>query len=210
VEDCDCENQAEPLNDEQFQRLEKDDRMRRLVLMGSLFLVIAPHVYSQGIFEFYNPTAQTRIGSINGPLAGPGFWGQALVGVTADSLSPLGSPLEHSSLGTVGPSDLSVPGVFAGERVFVQLAAWNGMAWGTSLANVPTNQIGYTDIVSFLLASPTQPYPVPQFTQPAIIPAIPELSAFSLILFGGAILAFRCCHARKRRVRQHDAQAVHS
>ena len=62
---------------------------------------LATDAFSQGYFIFDNPTAPTHVGSLNGPLAGPGVWGQALVGTTVDSLSPLGIPLEHQANGVV-------------------------------------------------------------------------------------------------------------
>ena len=56
----------------------------------------------QGTFLLSTSTARTRIGSTNGPLAGPGIWGQALAGFTADSLTPVGFPSEHWTNGLVG------------------------------------------------------------------------------------------------------------
>jgi hypothetical protein len=172
----------------------------KILFQATLFMLwLPPFGHSQGIFNFYNPTAQTRLDSTNGPLAGPGIWGQPLVGVSVDSLSPLGLPLEHDAFGIVGPSALSVPGVFAGQSVLVQLAAWDGTAWGTSLTNVPVNQIGYTDIVLVPLGTPDVPWAVPQFTRPAVVPLIPEPSAFCLAGVGAAgVFLFRRKRFRTR------------
>ncbi len=159
-----------------------------LQLLLLLVLSVASSTYSQGTFQFYNPTAPTRIGSLDGPLAGTGIWGQALIGTSVDSLSPFGMPLEHEANGVVPPIIIAVPGVFAGESVFVQMAVWDGHVWGNSLADVPANQIGYTDIVPRVLASPTQPNLFPDFTEPAVVPAVPEPGFLSMTILGGMAL----------------------
>ncbi len=150
---------------------------------------LARAAYSQGNFMFYNPTAPTHVGSLNGPLAGPGVWGQALVGTTVDSLSPLGVPLEHQANGVVPATVMTVPGVFAGEDVFVQMAAWDGTVWGASLSAVPPNQIGYTDVLSLgLVTGGGQPLQVTRFTTPAVVPSVPEPGFLSMTILGGMAL----------------------
>ncbi len=135
---------------------------------------------------------------MDGPFAGPGILGQALVGVSQNSLSPLGPALEHRTPGVVGPANLSVPGVFADDIVFVQLAAWDGAIWGDALAEVPANQIGYTDIIPVKLATPTQPYPVPEFTRSAVVPPVPEPDTIAMIILGWAVLMFAAAGYRRR------------
>ena len=41
----------------------------------------------------------TRIGSIDGELAGRGYYAQLLAGTSERSLSPIGSPTEHLAAG---------------------------------------------------------------------------------------------------------------
>ena len=167
-----------------------------IAILAALFSPV--QAGSQGIFTLYNTGAQTRLGSVDGPLAGPGIWGQALVGINESSLSPLGPALEHDSLGAVGPITLSVPGVFAGEDVFVQMAAWDGTVWGTSFGQVPGNQIGYTDVLSIgLVSGQGLPAEVTRFTKPAVVPPVPEPGVLAMIVLGG--MAMLCVVARRRR-----------
>ncbi len=113
------------------------------------------------------------------------------------------SPLPHY-LGAVGSLDAGVcPEVVldnfeAGETVYVQIAAWNAAVWGDTFAAVPATQIGRTDVVPVVLSVYTQPAPRPQFTKPAIIPAVPEPSAF---LLDSLAMALLCGVLRSRRSR---------
>ena len=163
-----------------------------------IFAIWLPsQAWSQGIFSISSQTALTRVGSLDGPLAGPAILGQALVGATEGSLSPLGPPRDHM-FGLLRDIALAVPGVFAGQDVFVQMAAWDGTVWGDSLAGVPANQIGYTDIVPVILASPTQPYPFPEFTRSAVVPPVPEPNTVAMIIVGWAVLMLAAAGHRRR------------
>src|SRR5438309_479672 len=127
-------------------------------------------------FEFVNDDVPTRLDMLGGPLAGPGFWAQALVGLTTNSLAPLGAASEHRAGGTIQPEPIYVP--YAGNPdgwgwVYVQLAAWDGRVWGTDFANVPTNQLGYTDTVVVGLDVPPGPGYPSVFNKPAIVPPAP-------------------------------------
>ena len=152
--------------------------------------------FGQGSLLLYNPGAPTRIGSIDGPLAGPGILGQFLVGATSDSLTPIGFPLEHTAGGIVFGGVGTVPQP-PRTYVQVQLVAWNSEIWGDSLENVPLEWRGTTDIVPvFLSLYPTQPAFSPVFTQPAIVP-VPEPGVVSLFCLGCGIAALRLF--RKKR-----------
>ncbi len=107
----------------------------------------------QGVFIASNVDAPTRIGSFDGPLAGPGIWGQFLTGSTADSLTPIDVPLEHVSGGRLSGPGI-VPGIPCGETAYVQMVAWDGTIWGTALEGVPATQLGRTDIVPVILSCP--------------------------------------------------------
>jgi len=112
------------------------------------------------------------------------------VGLTVDSLTPLGVPVEHTTGGRLSHIEhFNVPGTFPGESVFVQMAAWDGTLWGTNIVSVPPNQFGYTDIVSVFLSSDVSPVILPVFTLSAIVPQVPE--PFSLTLVGLSMSALR-------------------
>jgi hypothetical protein len=184
--------------------------MRKQLVAALLLIWFPVELRSQGTFIFDNISAPTRLGTVDGPFAGPDIWAHALVGLTADSLSPLGNPVQHDN-GYVFGDLVIVPYANYGTIVFVQMVAWNGTFWGTNKANVPSNQFGRTDTVSLIVLPPTQSPLIPQFTQPAVVPVIPEPSALALVVFGGAILFFRSgMHARSRATRRDDAKAVHS
>src|SRR5688572_27779625 len=123
---------------------------------------------AQGLFDVFNPFAHTHVGSLLGPEAGPGYWGQMLVGLTPDSLTPVGMPLEHRANGTILGGIVAVPGIDGGMTAFVQMWAWNGALWGTSLNGVPPDQFGKTDIVPVSLTFSFDPQYPPLFNQSAI------------------------------------------
>ena len=149
-------------------------------------------VCGQGEFVAYNGTALTRIGSLDGPFAGPGIWGQFLAGSNVDALMPVGMALEHRGHGAVGGpgSIIIVPGIPCGAHAFVEFVAWDRNQWGTSLAGVPFDQLGRTDIVPHLLSCLPFAIATPQFTQPAIVP-IPEPSVWALAALSGALSCWR-------------------
>jgi hypothetical protein len=169
-----------------------------LKLLGAilLFLSLQLESRSQGTFLFWNLGQPTRLGTLGGPVAGPGIWGQALVGLTMDSLTPLGSSLEHGPDGRVAPEGLEVPFADAGTRVLVQMAAWDGRVWGTAFSGVPPNQLGFTDIVPVALVPFFGLQEYPHFTSPAVVPEVPEPSATALALLGGAALLVHLCRRR--------------
>jgi hypothetical protein len=144
--------------------------------------------YGQGIFDLNTATARTRLGSLDGPLAGRGIWGQALVGMTADSLTPVGMPVEHIANGLIAGTGISVPFAEAGTTVFAQLAAWNGAVWGTEFARVPPDQLGHTDIAPVFLSTVLGQKFSPLWSVPAIVPTVPEPSIAFLAISGGLVL----------------------
>ena len=174
--------------------------MKRWVLITIWFALLL-QAHSQGTFFFSNPGAHTRIGSIDGPLAGPGIWAQMLAGPSPSSLDPVGMPVEHLlGNGIAINGTISVPNVAPTQTAYVQMVAWDGALWGTALAGVPDDQLGRTDIVPVVLSFPIiDPVGSPHFGQPAIVP-VPEPSAVALALFGGAMVWVwgRTCHRRRR------------
>jgi len=165
--------------------------MNRLLTSFVASLSLSYSAQCQGYFILSTETAPTRLNTIDGPLAGPGIWAHALAGNTADSLQPVGLSVEHYGYGLTFGITVTVPWANAGDTVFLQAIAWDGTSWGLNLADVPLNQIGYTDIVPITLDSPTGPGVIPLFTQPAIVPPIPEPSISSLLIFGVVIFRSR-------------------
>ncbi len=106
-------------------------------------------------------------------------------------------PLEHQANGVVPEAVMTVPGVFAGESVFVQMAAWDGTVWGTSFGQVPANQIGYTDVLYLgLVSGQGLPAELTRFTKPAVVPPVPEPGVLAMIVVGG--MAMLCAFHRRR------------
>ncbi|MBI2928549.1 MAG: hypothetical protein HYY24_23010 [Verrucomicrobia bacterium] len=178
--------------------------MKREIFLSAFIISSAVLGCGQGIFAFVNDAwgegARTRLGSIDGPLAGSSISAQMLVGPASDSLSPILPVARHIFDGMVrGVGTVTVPGFLPGDTVFVQMVAWDSIAWGASLASVPVDQLGRTDIVSvrlgsLLIGAP----PVPFFTKPAIVPPIPEPSSVALALVG-AFLWVAVRFSRPRR-----------
>ena len=168
-------------------------------IIASLMILLPAFANSQGTFLPDNLGARTRIGSTNGPFAGAGYWGQFLVGLTTDSLTPVGMPSQHGPNGGIGGEIVSVPGVPANTFAYIQMVAWDGTRWGTTLDNVPSDQFGRTDIVQHFFTHDLGPAFAPSFTQPAIVP-VPEPSTFVLSALGiGALwLASRTRRNNKR------------
>ena len=160
-------------------------------LACAALLLWAGNACGQGQFLFWNPQNRTRVGSLDGPYAGRGYWGQMLVGTSTGSLNPVGIPLEHYG-GYVGDGGtlVTVPDSVCFSRVYFQLVAWEGNLWGTSLANVPPAALGKTDIVLSGLGCFPAPLYAPPFTQPAIVP-VPEPSVVALAVAGAGLLLWR-------------------
>ena len=173
-------------------------RMIAILIVG----LVPLQASAQGTFVWSNPTAPTRLYKLDGPLAGTGIWGQMLVGTDAGNVMPLGIATEHIRIGNrstgivsgLGNGIVSVPGIECRQFTYIQFVAWDGEAWGTDLEFVPEHQLGRTDIVSHLLAGCLgDPETAPRFTQPAMVPPIPEPSTMALLLLAGgaAIISTR-------------------
>jgi hypothetical protein len=170
--------------------------MKIMILAVIWFASTVFNAWSQGQFLFLNSTAPTRIGTVDGPFAGAGFWAQMLGGASLDLLQPLGSPFEHGPNGYVFGGEITIPNAPCNSLGYVQLLAWDGSLWGTSLAAVPPDQLGRTDIVGVRLTCFPLPVGAPNFMQPAVVP-VPEPSVMALCLLGGAVLLF---NRRRRRL----------
>jgi len=156
-------------------------------LCGCLALTVQGQ---EGMFIFSNPTALTRIGSIDGPLAGEGMWAQMFAGLTPETLDPLGSPAEHGSLrpGWAFGGLLTVPGSDSFATAYAQMYAWDGQMWGTEFSDVPVEWLGNTDIVPVnLTIGAVGSFNSPRFTRPAVVP-VPEPSTVVLAVFGTLLM----------------------
>ena len=166
--------------------------MKALTLFAACLALVARTTLGQGTFEFDNRTAPTRVGSIDGPLAGTNIWAQMLEGQTMGSLSPVGMAVAHALggsqfAGLVLGGDVIVPGTFPCQIVYVEMVAWDGRLWGTSLAGVPIDQLGMTDTVPIRLGGggiPCEPIPAPVFRQPAVVP-VPEPATQAIVVMVG-------------------------
>ncbi len=148
-----------------------------------IFMVSFSAALGQGAFSFWNPGAPTYVGVLGGAVAGPGIYGQALVGLTTNSLAPLGVPIQHNVNGIVTPQAIGVDFAPTYSYVQVQMAVWNGTVWGTNFSNVPGNQFGFTDIVPVQIVFPTDAFwDQPHFLQSAVVPFIPEPSTSALFI----------------------------
>ena len=113
-----------------------------------------------------------------------------LVGGDPDNLFPVGMPLEHSIRGIVNGGVLTLDGFPCLSSAYAQFVAWDGTLWGSSLDQVPLDQLGRTDIVRTPLLCFPQPIFGPLFTQPAIVP-IPEPSVLAIGILGVSLVALR-------------------
>jgi hypothetical protein len=173
-------------------------------LVAAMLLLTIEPVMSQGRLVFGNPFAPTRIGSADGPLAGPNIYAQLLVGLTEEALMPIGVAIPHRATGDgiVNGGVLEVPDIPPLTSVYVQIVAWDSDFWGTELVNVPEHQLGRSAIDRLVLAG--DPYPLPpagpSFDHGAVVPLIPEPSTWALLVLGsGILLSRRWVHRRERR-----------
>jgi hypothetical protein len=166
--------------------------MKKNLYLTALCLCVSASLYAQGVFYGSNALARTRLGALDGPFAGTNIVGQMLGGATPSSLQPVG-PIDYHNNGEFFIEFITVPNVPAYQAAYVQLLAWDSTFWGTSLAGVPNDQLGRTDIASVLLTTgvfPDTAY-LPRFTQPAIVPPIPEPSVWALAVLALAALGMR-------------------
>ena len=63
----------------------------------------------QGVFFGSNAAGRTRVGSIDGPLAGTNIFGQFFSGATSDSLTPIDMASPHFQNGVFALGNVTVP-----------------------------------------------------------------------------------------------------
>lgn len=175
--------------------------MKPIILIFALATALAWDAQAQGRV-YFRTIVQTRLWSADGPIAGPGIWGQLLAGPTQESLAPVGIAGEHNIVGNITRvGDVEVPTVPCNSYGYAQMVAWDGTLWGTVLAGVPLDQLGYTDVVSVPMTCFPSSTVAPPFMQPAIVP-VPEPSTLALAGLGIVILTVL---AQRRHCRQADS-----
>ncbi len=172
--------------------------MKRKLILAALLGVMAVDVIAQG--SFINVVRlPTRIGSIDGPLAGPEILGQLFVGLDPDNLFPLEAP-RHFDRGIYRGLVNTVDQFPCGpdnnyyQAGYVQLVAWNGALWGASLDQVPPDRVGRTDVAGQAFTCGSFPIFGTGFTVPAVVP-IPEPAPGVLMLVTTSFWLWR----RRRR-----------
>ena len=165
--------------------------MKSLLLVATTAILTTSYSNAQGVFAFSTASAPTRVGSIDGPLAGSGIWGQMLAGATPDALAPVGVPAEHITYlglptGLVSGGVITVPGIVVDQTAYVEMLAWDGSRWGTIFSGVPKDQLSMTDVVPVILTGLFgPPPPTPHFTQPAVVP-VPEPASLAVGILAAA------------------------
>jgi len=99
-------------------------------------------------------------------LAGSAYRAQAYVGLTSDSLTPLGMSVTFrtgAAAGYIATYTLTLPGVEAGTLVYFQLRAWEATGGSTFEAAVASGErYGFSNVVPVIPTAPpaTEGYPV--------------------------------------------------
>jgi hypothetical protein len=177
--------------------------MKSIAVLAAAVLVINLNARPQGYLSLDNVHAPTHLGSIDGPLAGTGIWAQFFAGATADSLAPVGAPVQHLTYmglptGRALGGVISVPWGVPGQTAYEEMLAWDGTRWGTAFSGVPKDQFGTTDFVPVEITGvgPGWSPELPPFTRSAIVP-VPEPSVLGIAVIGGlGALLLRACWQR--------------
>jgi hypothetical protein len=172
-----------------------NNRIAYIVLI--LFCLNTANTLSQGILSFSNsnqPGNGTVIGQIDGPKAGSNYLAQLLVGLNADSLSPVGTPVSYLGQGLFFGGIITVPNVNGGVLVRYQAHSWDGSKYGNDINNVPVNLIGKSDIGVLTLASGLDAIPSTVFESATVIP-VPE--PITPMLFMVAIVSITVWNRRR-------------
>src|SRR5207245_633756 len=113
-------------------------------------------------------------------------------------LMPLGQAAEHHANGLVPRQLITVPFAPYYTYIQVQMAVWDGTLWGTNFSNVPTNQLGFTDIVPVEVVRGTDPLDFsPYFNDSAVVPPVPEPSTAGIVALGAVVFVIITRLARR-------------
>jgi len=103
--------------------------MKKYVYYTALWLCALASACGQGVFIGDNSTAPTRVGSVDGPLAGTNIIGQMFGGAGASSLQPVG-PIDYHNNGIFSVPYITVPDVPPRALAYVQLVTWDSTLLG--------------------------------------------------------------------------------
>lgn len=171
------------------------------------WLVCTPPASSQGTLEFGN---HIPLSGIDAPvfdvdcatrLEGEGFQAQVYVGLSPDSLRPVGlvQPFRTGiNAGYIRTQYLVIPGALGGMRVFTQLRAWETRAGASFEEAVATGgKYGLSNIVPIKLVEPPGSPPHPLGLQSFCL--VPEPGPGTLLALGGGLWLL----AARRRTESH-------
>jgi len=173
------------------------------LLVASAIGLTAIGALAQGQFNFCNRVLASGIDAIvNNELGAPaaaGYFAQAYAGLTADSLSPVGSAVEFRTdrpdrAGYINPVPVTVPGIDVGKDAYVAMRAWKGSSGGQVFASYEDaltkgGVYGGSGAVKLTLGggtvTPTDLVGLQAFSM------VPEPSALALGVLGAAALLMR-------------------
>jgi hypothetical protein len=125
------------------------------------------------------------------PLSGADYWAQAYVGLTLDSLAPVGSPVNFRTGSNAGyiVSEVVTTPFPGGTTVFVEMRAWEAGANSYEAAVAGGKLFGKSDPIQLTVAeAPNTP---PDMVGLKSFSLVPEPSTMALGLLGAAALMLR-------------------
>jgi len=171
--------------------------MKKLLLVASLVVATAVAL-GQGYLNFQTKVTAAGIDApvkdVDGTtlLAGTDFKAQLYWGMTADSLAPVGAPVDFKTSilkGYVSAGVVTFPKP-QGTAVFVQMRAWNAPnATYEAAMGAAGGKWGFSNTISVTLAE--SPTPPPDLVGLQGFQLIPEPSTIALALLGAAALLLR-------------------
>lgn len=134
-------------------------------------------------------------------LAGSAYRAQAYVGLTSDSLTPLGVSVTfrtEAAAGYIATYALTLPGVEAGTLVYFQLRAWEARAGDTyEAAFASGSKHGRSNVVPVIPTAPPATDGFPVGLQSFCL--VPEPSSIALGVIGGGLLSLWAKRRRRKR-----------
>ena len=154
--------------------------------------IVLPNVVNAPVYDVDGTTK----------LAGSDYMAQLYVGTAADSLSPVGSPVEFKTGAGAGyflGGTVTLP-VDWGTTIYAQVRAWytgGGTLTSYEAANKPGGKVGESNILTIQLPPPATPPPLPvnlvglESFSLHQVQVIPEPSTIALGLLGAAAFLLR-------------------
>ena len=178
--------------------------IRGLLLAVNVGVVLLHKTYGQGYFQFQGGGAPTRVGSIDGPLAGFNIVSQILAGVDGLTLTPVGDP-KPNYLGIIPERNIvEVPFLNTQDTAFVRYAAWDASIWGMDYRKVPSEDVGISSLSTvFLYQKDRDAYLNPLFHGAVFVPlSVPEPGSVVMAGLGlGVLWAYASIFRQSRKCR---------